>query len=115
MSGNTDLESKTIEALRHYREALSTVEYLEREETSAHQALTNMLPDLSCALLDEGTPSFKRSLFKIGSVAVLRSDEAWTALSEATAKLDTARLTLAALEQQLGYIPGVSIAPGDPA
>ena len=115
MSVNTDLESKTIEALRHYREALATVENLEREEASAHQALTNMLPDLSCALLEDGTPSFKRRLFKIGSVAVLRSDEAWTALSEATAKLDSARLTLAALEQQLGYIPGVSIAPGDPA
>ena len=115
MSGNTDLESKTIEALRHYREALGTVENLEREEASAHQALTNMLPDLSCALLEEGTPSFKRSLFEIGSVAVLRSDKAWAALSEATAKLDSARLTLAALEQQLGYIPGVSIAPGDPA
>ena len=115
MSGNTDLESKTIEALRHYREALGTVENLEREEASAHQALTNMLPDLSCALLEDGAPSLKRRLFEIGSVAVLRSDEAWTALSEATAKLDAARLTLAALEQQLGYIPGVSIAPGDPA
>ena len=101
--------------LRHYREALSTVENLEREEASAHQALTDMLPDLSCALLDEGKPSFKRKLFEIGSVAVLRSDKAWTALSEATAKLDSARLTLAALEQHLGYIPGVSIAAGDPA
>jgi hypothetical protein len=115
MSGISDIECKTIEALRHYREALSTVENLERKEASAHQALTNMLPDLSYALIDEGAPALKRSLFKIGSVAVLRSDEAWTALSEATAKLDTARLTLAALEQQLGYIPGVSIAPGDPA
>ena len=115
MSGNTDLESKTIEALRHYREALGRVENLEREDASAHQALTNMLPDLSCALLEEGAPSLKHSLFEIGSVAVVRSDEAWTALREATAKLDAARLTLAALEQQLGYIPGVSIAAGDPA
>ena len=89
--------------------------WLEREEASAHQALTNMLPDLGRALLEDDAPSLKQSLFEIGSVAVLRSDEAWTALSEATAKLDSARLTLAALEQQLGYIPGVSIAPGDPA
>ena len=44
MSDNADLESKTIEALRHYREALATVENLEREEASAHQALTSMLP-----------------------------------------------------------------------
>ena len=115
MSYNADLEDRTIEALGYYREALATVENLEREEASAHQALTSMLPDLECALLEDDAPSLKRSLFKIGSVAVLRSDEAWTALSEATAKLDTARLTLAALEQQLGYIPGVSIAPGDPA
>ena len=76
MSGNTDVESKTIEALRHYREALATVENLEREEASAHRALTSMLPDLGCALLEEGTPSFKQRLFEIGSVAVLRSDKA---------------------------------------
>ena len=74
-----------------------------------------MLPDLESALLEEHDPSLKRCLFEIGSVAVSRSDEAWAALSEATAKLDSARLTLAVLEQQLGYIPGVSIAPGDPA
>jgi hypothetical protein len=115
MSGNAQLENKTIEALRHYREALGTIENLEREEACAHRALMIMLTDLDSALLEEGTPSLMRSLFEIGSVAVLRSDEAWTALSEATAKLDLARLTLAALEQQLGYIPGVSIAPGDPA
>ena len=113
MSGNTDLESKTIEALRHYREAFATLENLEREEASAHQALTHMLPDLGRALLEEEAPALKH-LFEIGSVAVLRSDEAWRVLSEATAKLNLARLTLAALEQQLGYIPGGSIAPGDP-
>ena len=115
MSGNTDLESKIIEALRHYREALGTVENLEREEACAHRALTSMLPDLGCALLEEGAPSLKHSLLEIDPVAVLRSDKAWTALSVATAKLDSARLTLAVLEQQLGYIPGVSIAAGDPA
>jgi len=115
MSDNADLEDRTIEALRHYREALATVENLKREEASAHRALTSMLPDLGRALLEEEAPSLMHSLFEIGSVAVLRSNEAWTALSEATAKLDTARLTLAALEQQLGYTPGVSIAPGDPA
>lgn len=115
MSDRADLENKTVEALRCYRAALATVENLEREEASANQALTSMLPDLGCALLEENVASRKRSLFEIGSVAVLRSDEAWAALREATAKLDSARLTLAALEQQLGYIPGVSIAPGDPA
>lgn len=115
MSGNANLENKTVEALRHYREAFATVENLEREEASAHQALTSMLPDLGCALLEEGAPSLKRSLFEFGSAAVLLSDEARAALNEAIAKLDSARLTLAILEHQLGYIPGVSIAPGDPA
>ena len=77
MSDNADLESKTIEALRHYREALATVENLEREEASAHRALTSMLPDLGCALLDEAKRRLlKRRLFEIGSVAVSRSDEA---------------------------------------
>ncbi|WP_108523214.1 hypothetical protein [Bradyrhizobium algeriense] len=115
MSDNADLENRTIEALRHYREALVTVENLEREEASAHRALTTTLLDLGRAILDEEAPSLKHSLFEIGSVAVSRSDEAWVALSEATARLDSARLTLAALERQLGYIPGVSIAAGDPA
>jgi hypothetical protein len=115
MSDDADLETRTIEALRHYREALATVENLEREEASAHRALTSMLPDLGRAILEDDAPSLKRSLFETGSIAVLRLDEAWAALSEATARLDSARLTLAALEQQLGYILGVSIAAGEPA
>jgi hypothetical protein len=115
MSDNADLENKTVEALRHYRAALAAVEDLEREEASAHRALTRMLPVLGYALLEEGAPPLKRSLFQTGLTSVLRSDEAWAAFSEATARLDSARLTLATLEQQLGYIPGVSIAAGDPA
>jgi hypothetical protein len=115
VSENAYLEKKTVEALRRYRDAFAAVENLEREEIFARRALTSILPDLSCALLEEGAPSIRRNLFETGSVAVSRSEEAWAALSEATAKLDSARLTLAALEQQLGYIPGVSIAPGDPA
>jgi hypothetical protein len=114
MNDNADLEDKTVEALRRYRAALAAVEKLEREGASAHRALTRILPDLGCALLEGEAPSLKR-LFEIGSVAVSRSDEAWAALSEATVRLDSARLTLAALELQLGYIPGVSIAAGDPA
>jgi hypothetical protein len=100
MSDNADLEDKTVEALRHYRAALAADENLEREGASAHRALTRILPDLGCALLEGEAPSLKR-LFEIGSVAVL---------SEATVRLDSARLTLAALELQLGYIPGVPIA-----
>ena len=44
MSDNANLESKTVEALRHYREALALVENLEREEIFARRALTSMLP-----------------------------------------------------------------------
>jgi hypothetical protein len=112
MNDNADLEDKTVEALRHYRAALAAVENLEREGASAHRALTRILPDLGCALLEGEAPP---RLFEIGSVAVSRSDEAWAALSEATVRLDSARLTLAALELQPGYFPGVSIAAGDPA
>jgi hypothetical protein len=103
VSENAYLERKTVEALRRYRDAFAAVENLEREEAFARRALTSILPDLSCALLEEGSPSIKRNLFESGQDALLRSDEAWAALTEATAKLDSARLTLAALEQQLGY------------
>lgn len=64
---------------------------------------------------DEAAPSLKDSLLEIGSAAVSRSDKAWAALSEATARLESARLTLFALAQQLGYIPEVSMGSADPA
>ena len=56
MSENAGLEEKTVEALRSYREALATVENLEREEASAHRALTSMLPDLGRAIFEDGAP-----------------------------------------------------------
>lgn len=114
MNDNTDLENRTVEAIRHYREALALVEHLEREDACAHQALTSTLLDLGRAMQDE-PPFLKNNLFEIGSAAVLRSDNAWAALSEATARLEASRLALAALEKQLGYIPEVSMGAGDPA
>jgi hypothetical protein len=51
VSENAYLEKKTVEALRRYRDAFDAVENLEREEASAHRALTSILPDLGCALL----------------------------------------------------------------
>jgi hypothetical protein len=107
-----DLEDRTIEALGYYHEALATVETLEREEASAHQALTSMLPDLECAPLEDDAPSLKRTLFEIGSVAVLRSDEAWTRLERGDCEVEFSPPDFGRLEQQLGYIPGVSIAAG---
>jgi multidrug resistance efflux pump len=105
MSGNAEFESRIIEALRHYREALATVESLEREKDSAHRALTGMLPDFERALLEEDALSPKHSLFETGSAAVSRWEEARAAFNQASAKLDSARVTLATLEQLLSYLP----------
>jgi hypothetical protein len=112
LSDPADLEKKTIEALRQYRKALTSVESREQAEASAQRALKGMLPDLERAILDDCAPSAKDDLFQTGLAAVSRSNEAWDALSEATTKLEVAREALVALEQQLGYIPGVSkVAP----
>jgi hypothetical protein len=108
MSDDADLENRTAEALRQYREALTKVETLEQEEASAHRALASMLPDFERAILEDGAPLMKENLFQAGLAAVSRSNEAWDALSEATTILEVARQALVALEQQLGYIPGVS-------
>lgn len=110
LSDDTDLEEKTIEALRQYRKALARVETLEQEEASAHRALASMLPDLGRAILEDDTPSLKGRVFETGSAAVSRSNETWSALSEATATLEVARQALVVLEQQLGYIPDAPMA-----
>ncbi|SDG43735.1 hypothetical protein SAMN05216338_1001299 [Bradyrhizobium sp. Rc2d] len=115
MSDNCGLEHRTIEAIRHYREALAEVESLEREQASAHRALTRTLLELGRAIREEDALSLKDSLLEIGSAVVSRSDEASVALSEAAARLDAARLTVAALERKLGYIPKVPIAARDSA
>jgi hypothetical protein len=67
VSENAYLEKKTVEALRRYRDAFAAVENLEREEIFARRALTSILPDLSCALLEEGAPSIRRNLFRGGA------------------------------------------------
>ena len=75
MSGNTDVESKSIERYGTVAKLSARLKTGARGSFRASSA-DDMLPDLSCALLDEGTPSFKRRLFEIGSVALLRSDKA---------------------------------------
>ncbi|MBB4398870.1 hypothetical protein [Bradyrhizobium sp. ERR14] len=115
MSDNTNLENRFVEAIRHYRAALALAENLEREGACARRSLANTLIDLARAVDDEAAPSLKESLFEIRSTAASRSDEALAALSEATARLEYARLTVAALEQQLGYIPEVPTEAGDSA
>jgi hypothetical protein len=113
LSDDANLESRTAQALRHYREALAMVENLEREEASAHQALIEMLPDFERAIFEDRAPSVRPNLFETGLVAVARSDDAWCALNEATATLEVARQALTALEQQLGYIPDLPTAGAD--
>lgn len=108
MSDQADLEKKTIEALRHYRKALARVESQEQAEASAQRALAGMLPDLERAILEGCAPSVKDNLIQSGMAAVARSNEAWDTLSKATTTLEVARQALVAMEQQLGYIPGVS-------
>ncbi len=108
LSDQADLEKTTIEALRQYRKALATLESLEEADASAQRALTGMLPDLERSILEDCAPSVQDNLFQTGLAAVSRSNETWDALSEATTSLEVARQALVALEQQLGYIPGVS-------
>ncbi|MET4232323.1 hypothetical protein ACVWXN_005998 [Bradyrhizobium sp. i1.4.4] len=114
MSDNCDLEKRTIEAIRHYREALTVVDGLERKERSAHRALIKTMLELGRAIRGEEPRSLKDSI-EIGLAAVSRQDEAWANLSEAAARLDSARLTVVALERQLGYIPKVPIPARDSA
>ena len=108
MSDEPDLESRVVAARRHYRAALDVAENLEREDACAHRALTSTLLDLERALRGEAAPHLNNNLFETGSTAVARSDKTWADLVEATARLDSARRTLAALERQLGYLPKVS-------
>ena len=107
LSDQADLE-KAIEALRHYRKALARVESQEQAEASSQRALAGMLSDLERAIIEDCSPSVKDNLFQTGLAAVSRSNEAWDALRKATTTLEVARQALVALEQQLGYIPGVS-------
>ncbi|UFW92043.1 hypothetical protein BjapCC829_48095 (plasmid) [Bradyrhizobium barranii] len=67
-----------------------------------------MLPDLERAILEDCAPLVNDNLVQTGLAAVSLSNEAWDALSKATTTLEVARQALVALEQQLGYIPGVS-------
>jgi hypothetical protein len=62
LSDQADLEKKTIEALRHYRKALTTVESQEQADASAQRALAGMLPDLERAILEDCAPSVKDDL-----------------------------------------------------
>jgi hypothetical protein len=109
VSGKIDLENRVVAPIRHYREALTRVENLEREDSCAHRALMSTLVDLDRAMRGEVAAHLKNGVLETSAAVVARSNEARDALLEATAQLDPARLTLAGLERQLGYVPKVSM------
>jgi len=99
------LKTKTVEALRQYREALVKVEDLEQREISARRALTETLTHIERAIREDYASSVRQKLYRIGQAAVSRLSEVSHELAEATAKLDASGQRFAALEKQLGYIP----------
>jgi hypothetical protein len=110
MGEKADLEKKAIEALERYREAYARAEALEREEAAARQEVFARLDRLEIAKAKGGAARLKPEVIAADQEAISRLSEIRTALSEATAELDSAFRALAALEGQLGYIPGVSAA-----
>ena len=101
------LEERTIEAVRRYRDVLAAAANSEKAQARAHRALMSMLPDLERAVLEDRPPSIRKKLFDAGARAVTQLNEARQLFNEATVTLEGARQALAALEQQLGYIPDV--------
>ena len=72
MSDNTDLESRMVAAIRHYRAALELAEHLEREDASAQRAVTSTLLDLESAVGDKAAPHLKHSVCEIGHWKISR-------------------------------------------
>ncbi len=106
MSEKADLERKAIEALRAYREALANAEELEQQEAAARQEVLKRIDRFEVADATDHALPMKPEVVAAGQAAVSRLSEVRTALSRATATLDSAYRTLAALDEELGYIPG---------
>jgi len=110
MGEKADLEKKAIEALHRYREAYARAEALEQEEAAARQEVFKRLNRLEIAKAKGGAARVTPEVLAADQEAISRLSEIRTALSEATGELDSAFRTLAAFDEQLGYIPGVSAA-----
>ena len=110
MGEKADLEKKAIEALERYREAYARAEALEQEEAAARQEVFKRLNRLEITKAKGEAARVKPEVVAADQEAISRLSEIRTALSEATAMLDSAFRALAALDEQLGYIPGVSAA-----
>ena len=113
MSEKADLERKAVEALERYREAYARAEALELEEAAARQEVFKRLDRLEIANAKDGSSRVRPEVIAAGQAAISRLSEIRTALSEATATLDRAFRVLAALDERLGYIPGVSATKPD--
>jgi DNA repair ATPase RecN len=103
MDEKADLESRAVEALQRYREALAKAEALEKEEAVARRALADWLrrlerPRAKDALLD------RREAMKQGQGAISNLTELRAALSAATAALDKAYHDLVALDHGLEFL-----------
>ncbi|MGJ0503058.1 MAG: hypothetical protein ACR65X_04790 [Methylocystis sp.] len=110
MSEKADLEKKAIKALERYREAYARAEALEQEEAAARHEVFKRLNRLEIAKAKGGAVRVKPEVIAADQEAISRLSEIRTALSEATAALDSAFRTLAALDEKLGYIPGIGAA-----
>ncbi|AZG79044.1 hypothetical protein IYY11_04860 [Methylocystis sp. H62] len=110
MSEKADLEKKAVGTLQRYREAYARAEALEQEAAAARQDVFTRLNRLEIAKAKEVAVRVRPEIVAADQAAICRLTEIRIALSEATAELDSAFRTLAALDEQLGYIPGVSVA-----
>jgi hypothetical protein len=104
------LEKKAIAALQRYREAYARAEALEQEEAAARQEVFKRLNRLEITKAKGGPAGAKPEVIAAGQDAISRLSKIRSALSEATGELDSAFRILAAFDEQLGYIPGVSAA-----
>ncbi|WP_038975182.1 hypothetical protein [Bradyrhizobium genomosp. III] len=107
MSDSLHLEERAIEAVWCYREALAAAANSEKAQARAHRALMSIPPDLERAIIEDRPSSFAKKLFDAGARAVTQLDEARQVFNEAAARLEGARQALAAVEEELGYIPDV--------
>jgi len=113
MGEDADLEKRTIEALQRYREALAMAEELEQEEAAARRELFKRLGRFEIASLEDRASAARPDVIQAGQAAISRLNEVRLALSKATATLDSAYRTLAALDEALGYIPVAGTAKFD--
>jgi DNA repair ATPase RecN len=110
MSEKADLQRKTIEALQHYREALARAEELEQEEAAARREVFKRLKRFEISSAQDDASRVRPEIVEAGQASLSRLSEIRAALSEATATLDSAYRMLVALDEELGYIPGVGAA-----